>query len=113
MEKDVKAMTDDELSALVDHDDLVAAAREELERRKAERDPSITPLPASCVRGITDAPCPACGRNDAVIESKTMYGTPELAHGGEPIGTMCFCSCRTWYDAKTGKYVNPCDVYTY
>jgi hypothetical protein len=100
---DVSKMTAEELA------ELAQAVEVEQDKRKAAK-------PESAYRGWsvtarTHAPCPKCGRDDAVLATKTLYGTAELARGGEPIGTAAYCKCRTWYDAGTGEYCSPQNTY--
>lgn len=114
--KDVSTMTDAELSALIEQADLAAAAREEQERRRAEAEAEgvkVVSLPTPSVRRASKAACPSCGRNDDWIQSKTLYDSPDLAHGGKEIGTAVYCRCGAWYDSTTGEFVSMGKAYTY
>ena len=103
----VEGMTDGELAEIIEHDELVRAARAEAERRRAASNPDDKTIEFG-TRSIrtTKAPCPSCGHTDSSIESKTMYDSPNLAHGGNVVGTAAYCgACRLWFDAATGERV--------
>lgn len=112
----LSAMTDAELAEIIGRDELVKAARAEVERRKAESNPNVIarPVAQACVRRSTRAACPCCGRDDNIVSTKAMYDSPSLAQdGGEVIGTLAVCRCGAWFDAGTGQPVKPSELYTY
>ena len=102
---DVGAMTAEEL------EELAQAVKVEQDKRKAAESASESSYRGWSVTTRTQAPCPKCGRNDAVLATKTLYATPELARGGSPIGTAAFCKCRVWYNAASGEYADVRNTY--
>ena len=102
---DTSKMTAEEL------EELAQAVKVEQDRRKAQKSASESTYRGWSVTTRTQAPCPKCGRNDAVLASKSIYAGPELARGGDPIGTAAYCRCRTWYNAGTGEYADVRNTY--
>ncbi len=106
--KDVKAMSDADLTALIEQADLVTAAREEIKRRRS----NVVTEPTASIRITTDATCPSCGKRDAVLSTKTLYANDMLGKDGKPpVGTLAYCSCGARYNAGTGEHVGR--AYTY
>lgn len=112
---DVEKMTDAELASLVEQADLMAAARKEMERRRRDAEGvKAVSVPTPRVIRTTKAPCPSCGRNDAVLNTKPMYANGMLGKDGKPtIGTLAYCKCGARYNAGTGAFVKSGEAYTY
>ena len=112
--KPIGRMSDDELAEVLKLAELIKDADGEQNRRLDERDRSASvgiPGPMVCTIR-TDAACPSCGRNDAVLSTKPMYDNDMLGKDGKPpIGTLAYCKCGARYNAGTGEHVGR--AYTY
>ena len=111
--KDAANMTDAELSKLIEQADLMDEARKEQERRRRNAEgEKVVSVPTPRVTRTTKAPCPSCGKRDAVLNTKPMYANGMLGKDGKPtIGTLAYCKCGARYNAGTGERVGK--AYTY
>lgn len=109
--KAVEQMTDDELAELVKLAELMDEAKREQDRRASGRAAGdAVSVPTARARYTTSVPCPCCGRNDAVLTTKTIYKDAELR---EVSGGAAACACGCWYDTTTGERVAIGKKFTY
>ena len=111
----IEGMADGELAALLESYGREAEAVEVEQKRRRDRVWGIRskPLAQPRMRGTAKEPCPSCGRSDAVANTKTLYDSPDLAHGGNVVCTAAICECGAWFDPSTGKPIDLRSVYTY
>lgn len=104
---DVTKMTAEELG------ELAQAVKVEQDKRKAEESASESSYRGWSTTTRSSAPCPHCGRDDDAIQTKTLYGSAELARGGSPIGSLVFCRCGSKFNSRTGEPVPGNKAFTY
>ena len=104
---DTGRMTAEELA------ELAQAVEVEQGKRKAAESASESSYRGWSTTTRSSAPCPHCGRDDDAIQAKTLYGTPELARGGDPIGTLVYCRCGGHFNSRTGEPVPGSKAFTY
>lgn len=86
---------------------------EQGKRRKAAESASESSYRGWSTTTRSSAPCPQCGRDDDAIQTKTLYGTPELARGGAAIGSLVYCRCGGRFNSRTGEPVPGSKAFTY
>lgn len=104
---DTSKMTAEEL------EELATVVKAEQDTRKAQESASESTYRGWSVTTRTQAPCPQCGRDDDAIQAKTLYGSAELARGGDPIGSLVFCRCGGRFNSRTGEPVPGSAAFTY